>query len=120
MTVKEARPLLEEQELEVAMEGIDVLKAAIASVEESGIVFIDEIDKIASPKGKYRGSADASAEGVQRDLLPLIEGSVVSTKHGGVRTNPPTHTHTHTHTPTHSPPIHTRDFSRPSLARRTG
>ena len=49
------------------------------AVEQEGIVFIDEIDKICS-RGDFRGSADASSEGVQRDLLPLLEGSVVSTK----------------------------------------
>lgn len=53
----------------------DIKKEAITAVEDSGIVFIDEIDKICS-SGDYRG-ADASAEGVQRDLLPLIEGSTV-------------------------------------------
>jgi len=86
LTVREARPLIEEQELEKLMEGVDIVKAAIAAAEGSGIVFIDEIDKIASPKGRYRG-ADASAEGVQRDLLPLIEGSTINTKHGDVRTD---------------------------------
>ena len=60
-------------------------KEAITAVEESGIVFIDEIDKIVS-SGDYRG-ADASSEGVQRDLLPLIEGSSISTKHGNVNTD---------------------------------
>ena len=54
-------------------------------MEESGIVFIDEIDKIVS-SGDYKG-ADASSEGVQRDLLPLIEGSSISTKHGNVNTD---------------------------------
>ena len=53
------------------LEEMDIMKEAISSVEESGIVFIDEIDKIVS-SGDYRG-ADASSEGVQRDLLPLIE-----------------------------------------------
>jgi len=62
-----------------------VTKEAITAVEESGIVFIDEIDKIVS-SGDYRG-ADASSEGVQRDLLPLIEGSSISTKHGNVNTD---------------------------------
>jgi hypothetical protein len=62
-----------------------VPKEAIAAVEESGIVFIDEIDKIVS-SGDYKG-ADASSEGVQRDLLPLIEGSAISTKHGNVNTD---------------------------------
>lgn len=87
MTVAEARPVLEEQEMEKLLEGLDVTKAALAAVEESGIVFIDEIDKVCSSKGGRGKQADASAEGVQRDLLPLIEGSVVSTKHGDVATD---------------------------------
>ena len=60
-------------------------KEAILSVEQNGIVFIDEIDKIVST-GDFRG-ADASSEGVQRDLLPIIEGSSVTTKHGNVNTD---------------------------------
>ena len=55
-------------------------------VEQEGIVFLDEIDKICS-RGEFRGSADASSEGVQRDLLPLIEGSSVQTKHGNINTD---------------------------------
>ena len=55
-------------------------------MEQEGIVFIDEIDKICS-RGEFRGSADASSEGVQRDLLPLIEGSSVQTKHGNINTD---------------------------------
>jgi len=82
MAIRDARPLLEEQELEKLMDSVDVQKEAVAAVEESGIVFIDEIDKICN-SGDYRG-ADASAEGVQRDLLPLIEGSCISTKYGNV------------------------------------
>jgi len=85
MPVKEARPLIEEMELEKLMDAVDVQKEAIAAVEESGIVFIDEIDKIVN-SGDYRG-ADASAEGVQRDLLPLIEGSSIATKYGNVNTD---------------------------------
>ncbi|GMI07519.1 hypothetical protein TrLO_g8239 [Triparma laevis f. longispina] len=85
MKVKDARPLIEEIELEKLLDMGDIKKEAIAAVEESGIVFIDEIDKICS-SGDYRG-ADASAEGVQRDLLPLIEGSTISTKHGNVNTD---------------------------------
>lgn len=85
MRIREARPIIEEQELEKLMENIDIKKEAVAAVEENGIVFIDEIDKICS-SGHYRG-ADASAEGVQRDLLPLIEGSTISTKHGNVNTD---------------------------------
>jgi len=85
MKISEARPLIEEHEAEKMLEDYDVPKEAIATVEDSGIVFIDEIDKIVS-SGDYRG-ADASSEGVQRDLLPLIEGSTISTKHGNVNTD---------------------------------
>merc|ERR1719247_1391398 len=85
MTIAEARPLIEEQELEKLLENIDVTREAITQAEDNGIVFIDEIDKIVN-SSDYRG-ADASAEGVQRDLLPLIEGSTISTKHGNVETD---------------------------------
>eukprot|EP01038_Epipyxis_sp_PR26KG_P009083 gene9083-12249_t len=85
MTVSEARTIIEEAETERLLEDYDIPKEAIAAVEESGIVFIDEIDKLVS-SGEYRG-ADASSEGVQRDLLPLIEGSAISTKHGNVNTD---------------------------------
>jgi ATP-dependent HslUV protease ATP-binding subunit HslU len=85
MTIAEARPILEETEVDKLLEEYDIPKEAIATVEESGIVFIDEIDKLIS-SGDYRG-ADASSEGVQRDLLPLIEGSTISTKHGNVNTD---------------------------------
>ena len=84
MAIKDARVLIEGMELEKLIDMAEIKKEAISVVEDSGIVFIDEIDKICS-SGDYRG-ADASAEGVQRDLLPLIEGSVVSTKHGNVNT----------------------------------
>ncbi|RQM22559.1 hypothetical protein B5M09_002211 [Aphanomyces astaci] len=85
LSVADARPILEEMELENAIDMGDVIKEAITEAEENGIVFIDEIDKICS-SGAYRG-ADASDEGVQRDLLPLIEGSTISTKHGNVNTD---------------------------------
>lgn len=85
VTVAEARAIFEEDESEKVLDNIDINKEAIAAVEESGIVFIDEIDKLVST-GDYR-SADASSEGVQRDLLPLIEGSSISTKHGNVNTD---------------------------------
>ena len=85
MPISEARPILENMEMERLMESIDINAEAITLAEQSGIVFIDEIDKICST-GDYRG-ADASAEGVQRDMLPLIEGSVISTKHGNVNTD---------------------------------
>ena len=84
-TVREAyQPLIDE-----AAEGLideDVIaRDAVHAVEEDGIVFLDEIDKVASSQG--RGSADVSREGVQRDLLPLIEGTTVSTKRGPVKTD---------------------------------
>mmetsp|Transcript_1708 Transcript_1708/g.7454 ORF Transcript_1708/g.7454 Transcript_1708/m.7454 type:complete len:483 (-) Transcript_1708:2428-3876(-) len=85
MKVHEARRILEEVEMEKLSSNTDVVGEAIKSAEEDGIVFIDEIDKICS-HGDSRG-ADASDEGVQRDLLPLIEGSTVSTKYGNVNTD---------------------------------
>ena len=85
MTIAEAKPLIEEMEMEKLLDMSDVTKEAIANAENNGIVFIDEIDKIVNASD-YRG-ADASAEGVQRDLLPLIEGSTISTKHGNVETD---------------------------------
>ena len=62
------------------------MRDAVAEVESNGIVFLDEIDKICAREG--RGGADVSREGVQRDLLPLIEGTTVATKHGAVRDRP--------------------------------
>ena len=87
MKVGDALVLFEELEADKMIEekDKDVIKEAISAVEDSGIVFIDEIDKIISG-GDYKG-ADASSEGVQRDLLPLIEGSVISTKVGNVNTD---------------------------------
>merc|ERR1712054_733270 len=85
MPVREARSILAEMEMEKLVDTADVTREAIKSVEESGIVFLDEIDKICN-NGDYRG-ADASAEGVQRDLLPLIEGSTISTKYGNINTD---------------------------------
>jgi len=85
LKISEARPLLEDAEADRLLEDVDLVREAITAVEESGIVFIDEIDKIVS-SGDYRG-ADASSEGVQRDLLPLIEGSSISTKYGNVNTD---------------------------------
>jgi len=84
-TVADARIIFESEEMEKVLDEATIIKEAIKVVEESGIVFIDEIDKLVNG-GDYRG-ADASSEGVQRDLLPLIEGSVISTKHGNVNTD---------------------------------
>jgi len=87
LKIKEARALLEEAEMEELLEADDVVAEAIRNVEQNGIVFIDEIDKICTPSGEARFSGDASSEGVQRDLLPLVEGSSCSTKHGNVNTD---------------------------------
>ena len=85
MTVKAARPLLIEEEAGKLINDDDVRQQAIEACEQHGIVFIDEIDKVAK-RGEYAG-ADVSREGVQRDLLPLVEGSTVSTKYGVVKTD---------------------------------
>ncbi|MGQ9622642.1 MAG: ATP-dependent protease ATPase subunit HslU [Candidatus Caldatribacteriaceae bacterium] len=84
--VKDAREVLFDQEVQRAIDMDEVVKEAIKRVEETGIVFIDEIDKIVSPPGGSYGP-DVSRGGVQRDLLPIVEGSTVLTKHGPVRTN---------------------------------
>eukprot|EP00980_Cylindrotheca_fusiformis_P015963 scaffold4683_cov112-Cylindrotheca_fusiformis.AAC.4 len=88
MPISDAKSVIEEIELERLLENVDIRKSAVTAVEESGIVFIDEIDKICSPRDGFSSrSADASAEGVQRDLLPLIEGTTINTKHGNVNTD---------------------------------
>jgi len=84
-TVKEARQVLFGQEAEKLVDRDRVLRAAIEKAENSGIIFIDEIDKIAGAE-KSQGP-DVSRQGVQRDLLPIVEGSTVTTKHGPVRTD---------------------------------
>ncbi|KAA8497029.1 ATP-dependent protease ATPase subunit HslU [Porphyridium purpureum] len=86
MSVKEARTVLEEGEAEKLINDDAILRQAIEATEQDGIVFIDEIDKICTPSG-YRHGADASSEGVQRDLLPLIEGSIINTKRGNINTD---------------------------------
>jgi ATP-dependent HslUV protease ATP-binding subunit HslU len=78
--------LIEEMEYDRLINGDVVVKEALSAVENDGIVFLDEIDKIVS-SSDYRHGADASSEGVQRDLLPIIEGSTVQTKHGNVNTD---------------------------------
>lgn len=87
LPISEARDVILDIELERLLENVDLKKEAIAAVEESGIVFMDEIDKICSSKDYSSKSADASAEGVQRDLLPLVEGTTISTKYGNVNTD---------------------------------
>lgn len=83
--IKDARKILREEEAAKLIDDEEIKAKAIESVEQNGIVFLDEIDKIAK-RSEYAG-ADVSREGVQRDLLPLIEGSTVSTKYGMVRTD---------------------------------
>lgn len=85
MKIAEARKILREEEATRLVDLEEIKARAIECVEQSGIVFVDEIDKIAK-RSEYAG-ADVSREGVQRDLLPLIEGSTVSTKHGMVKTD---------------------------------
>jgi ATP-dependent HslUV protease ATP-binding subunit HslU len=85
MSVKDSYEVLVSEESDKLLDQDKVVQEAIAGVENNGIVFIDEIDKI-SARSERQG-ADVSREGVQRDLLPLIEGTTVSTKHGPVRTD---------------------------------
>src|SRR5580698_3438095 len=89
VSVAESYRLLLAEESDKLLDQDSVVREAIASVEENGIVFLDEIDKICgrSERGGGVGSADVSREGVQRDLLPLIEGTTVATKHGPVKTD---------------------------------
>src|SRR6516164_1850136 len=85
LTVAEAREPLVAAEAEKLLDQDAVIRDAVGEVESNGIVFLDEIDKICAREG--RGGADVSREGVQRDLLPLIEGTTVATKHGSVKTD---------------------------------
>ena len=84
--VKDARKILREEEAQKLIDMDQVTDDAIQNAEQNGIIFIDEIDKIASGSG-YRSGADVSREGVQRDILPIVEGSVINTKHGPVKTD---------------------------------
>jgi ATP-dependent HslUV protease ATP-binding subunit HslU len=89
MTVAEARAALIKDEADKLVDQEALTREAIANAENNGIVFLDEIDKVArsSGEGGVRGGGDVSREGVQRDLLPLIEGTTVTTKHGPVKTD---------------------------------
>jgi ATP-dependent HslUV protease ATP-binding subunit HslU len=86
MTIRQARPILLQQEVEGLIDPEKISQAAVSLTEESGIVFIDEIDKVTSDEGSSRGP-DVSRQGVQRDLLPIVEGTTVNTKHGPVKTD---------------------------------
>ena len=85
MTVEESHSYLLKEETEKLLDNEKIIFSALEDVEQNGIVFIDEIDKITSRS--KRSGADISREGVQRDLLPLIEGTTVSTKHGAIKTD---------------------------------
>ncbi len=84
--VSEARKILREQEAQKLIDMDQVTDEAVESAEQNGIIFIDEIDKIASGNS-FRQGADVSREGVQRDILPIVEGSVINTKYGPVKTD---------------------------------
>lgn len=86
MSVRDAKKIILEEELENITESDAIIEEAKQLVENDGIVFLDEIDKIAS-RGDHSKNTDISREGVQRDLLPLIEGTIVSTKYGSVKTD---------------------------------
>ena len=86
MPVREAKRVLREEEAAKLVNEEEVKSEAIKRVEEQGIVFLDEIDKV-TKRAEQSGGGDVSREGVQRDLLPLVEGATVSTKHGMVRTD---------------------------------
>ena len=95
VTITEARRILTDQETEQLLDDSAIHEQAIERVEQDGIVFLDEIDKIATPSGSRGGasggggggSPDVSRQGVQRDLLPIVEGSAVNTRHGTVHTD---------------------------------
>jgi len=86
MTVAEAKDVLTQEEAQKLIDHDAAIREAIERVENSGIIFIDEIDKVSGEKAKG-GGADVSREGVQRDLLPIVEGSTVQTKYGMVKTD---------------------------------
>ena len=87
LTIRAARPLLIEEEAGKLVNEDEVREAAIEAAEQHGIVFLDEIDKVAKRSEAGTTGGDVSREGVQRDLLPLVEGSTVSTKYGSVKTD---------------------------------
>jgi ATP-dependent HslUV protease ATP-binding subunit HslU len=86
MTVAQSYEVLLREESDKLLNQERVTRDAINAVENDGIVFLDEIDKICA-RSEFRGGGDVSREGVQRDLLPLIEGTTVATKHGSVKTD---------------------------------
>jgi ATP-dependent HslUV protease ATP-binding subunit HslU len=88
MTVREARPLVEAESVELLLDQEKVQRVAVERAETAGIVFIDEIDKIAVAEDRRGGAGpDVSREGVQRDILPIVEGTSVMTRYGSIRTD---------------------------------
>ncbi len=85
VTIKEARTLLFQQECDKLIDREKMIQMAITRTENSGIVFLDEVDKLCGTQSQH--GPDVSRQGVQRDLLPIIEGSTISTRHGPVKTN---------------------------------
>jgi ATP-dependent HslUV protease ATP-binding subunit HslU len=85
LKVRDARRVLEDEEALKLIDMDSVRREAVERTEQSGIVFLDEIDKIAGPRATQ--GPDVSREGVQRDLLPIVEGSTVNTKHGPIKTD---------------------------------
>ena len=84
VNIEDARKILQQEEVSKLIDMDEVIREALTRVEQSGIVFLDEIDKVASRRSHSHGP-DVSREGVQRDLLPIVEGSTVNTKHGPVQ-----------------------------------
>jgi ATP-dependent HslUV protease ATP-binding subunit HslU len=85
VTIREARQILAQEEARAMLDQDAIVREAIQLAEQNGIIFVDELDKIAGKEGGH--GPDVSREGVQRDILPIIEGSTVATKYGPVRTN---------------------------------
>ena len=86
VSIDEARKILQQEEVSKLIDMEEVSREAVTRVEQSGIVFLDEVDKVASRRSHSQGP-DVSREGVQRDLLPIVEGSTVNTKYGPVQTD---------------------------------
>lgn len=85
ISIADARKVLQQEEVSKLIDMEEVTRESVRRVEQSGIVFLDEVDKVAARRGNY-GGPDVSREGVQRDLLPIVEGSTVNTKYGPIRT----------------------------------
>ena len=86
VNIEDARKILQQEEVSKLIDMDEVIREAVTRVEQSGIIFLDEVDKVASRRSHSHGP-DVSREGVQRDLLPIVEGSTVNTKHGPVQTD---------------------------------